>query len=78
MITDRLCEAEGRQRRGRVMASDIVLLMKGLAKLSQAVLETQSGVLSGGGAVTQSIQMTAAQAMGVAMQKIQVILGFSS
>lgn len=60
------------------MASDIVLLMKGLAKLSQAVLETQSGVLSGGGAVTQSIQMTAEQAMGVAMQKIQVILGFSS
>lgn len=54
------------------MASDIVLLMKGLAKLSQAVLETQTSALRNGGAMTQSIQMTAEQAMGVAMQKIQV------
>lgn len=56
------------------MASDIVLLMKGLARLSQAVLETQTSTLRNGGGVTQSMQMTAEQAMGVAMQKIQVSL----
>ncbi|KAK3506770.1 hypothetical protein QTP70_023928 [Hemibagrus guttatus] len=52
------------------MASDIVLLMKGLAKLSQAVLETQAGSLSRGGTV-----QTAEQAMSVAMQKIQEFTG---
>ncbi|MCJ8750057.1 hypothetical protein PDJAM_G00194950 [Pangasius djambal] len=57
------------------MASDIVLLMKGLAKLSQAVLETQTSALSHGGAVTQSMQMTAEQAMSVAMHKIQEFTG---
>ncbi|MCI4395869.1 hypothetical protein PGIGA_G00197010 [Pangasianodon gigas] len=57
------------------MASDIVLLMKGLAKLSQAVLETQKSALSHGGAVTQSMQMTAEQAMSVAMHKIQEFTG---
>lgn len=54
------------------MASDMVLLMKGLARLSQAVLETQTSALRNGGAVTQSMQMTAEQAMSVAIQKIQV------
>lgn len=54
------------------MASDIVLIMKGLAKLSQAVLETQASALKSGGAVTQSMKMTAEQAMSVAMHKIQV------
>ncbi|KAF4092266.1 hypothetical protein AMELA_G00018990 [Ameiurus melas] len=53
------------------MATDIVLLMKGLAKLSQAVLETQASALKSGGAVTQSMKMTAEQAMSVAMHKIQ-------
>ncbi|XP_060770176.1 atypical kinase COQ8A, mitochondrial [Neoarius graeffei] len=53
------------------MASDMVLLMKGLARLSQAVLETQTSALRNGGAVTQSMQMTAEQAMSVAIQKIQ-------
>lgn len=54
------------------MASDMVLLMKGLARLSQVVLETQTSALRNRGAVTQSMQMTAEQAMSVAMQKIQV------
>ncbi|TSL47651.1 Atypical kinase COQ8A, mitochondrial [Bagarius yarrelli] len=57
------------------MASDMLLLMKGLAKLSAAVLETQAGSLSRAGGVTQSVQMTAEQAMGVAMQKIQEFTG---
>lgn len=65
------------------MASDMVLLMKGLAKLSQAVLENQASALSRGGAVTQNMQMTAEQAMSVAMQKIQAsvigpVRGFGS
>ncbi|KAF7694315.1 hypothetical protein HF521_008068 [Silurus meridionalis] len=63
------------QERGKAMASDIVLLLKGLAKLSQAVLETQKSVVGTGGGVVQSMQMTAEQAMGVAMQKIQEFTG---
>jgi len=56
------------------MAGDMLLLMRGLAKLSQAVIETQASSLRIGGvqAVSQSMQMTAEQGMSVAMQKIQV------
>uniref|UniRef100_A0A671NUZ7 Atypical kinase COQ8A, mitochondrial n=1 Tax=Sinocyclocheilus anshuiensis TaxID=1608454 RepID=A0A671NUZ7_9TELE len=56
------------------MAGDMLLLMRGLARLSQAVIETQAGSLRSSGfqAVSQSMQMTAEQGMSVAMQKIQV------
>ncbi|XP_043075715.1 atypical kinase COQ8A, mitochondrial [Puntigrus tetrazona] len=59
------------------MAGDMLLLMRGLAKLSQAVIETQAGSLRGSGfqAVSQSVQMTAEQGMSVAMQKIQEFTG---
>lgn len=56
------------------MAGDMLLLMRGLAKLSQAVIETQAISLRTGGvqAMSQSMQITTEQAMSVAMQKIQV------
>lgn len=54
------------------MAGDMLLLMRGLAKLSQAVIETQSSALRNGGGVAQNMQMTAEQGMSVAMQKIKV------
>lgn len=56
------------------MAGDMLLLIRGLAKLSQAVIETQASSLRIGGAqaMSQSMQMTTEQAMSVAMQKIQV------
>uniref|UniRef100_A0A673LU51 Atypical kinase COQ8A, mitochondrial n=1 Tax=Sinocyclocheilus rhinocerous TaxID=307959 RepID=A0A673LU51_9TELE len=56
------------------MAGDMLLLMRGLARLSQAMIETQAGSLRSSGfqAVSQSMQMTAEQSMSVAMQKIQV------
>ncbi|KAK2883987.1 hypothetical protein Q8A67_017624 [Cirrhinus molitorella] len=59
------------------MAGDMLLLMRGLAKLSQAVIETQAGSLRGSGfqVVSQSMQMTAEQGMSVAMQKIQEFTG---
>ncbi|XP_072536310.1 atypical kinase COQ8A, mitochondrial isoform X2 [Salminus brasiliensis] len=53
------------------MAGDMLLLMRGLAKLSQAVIGTQTSMLRSGGAVAQNMQMTAEQGMSVAMQKIQ-------
>lgn len=55
------------------MAGDMMLLMRGLAKLSQAVIETQASMLRNGGAQSfaQGMQMTAEQGMGVAMQKMQ-------
>lgn len=55
------------------MAGDMLLLMRGLAKLSQAVIETQASSLRIGGvqAVSHSMQMTAEEGMSVAMQKIQ-------
>lgn len=50
------------------------MLMRGLVRLSQAVIETQTISLRSGGvqAMNQSMQMTTEQAMSVAMQKIQV------
>lgn len=51
--------------------------MRGLAKLSQAMIETQASSLRSSGfqAVNQSMQMTAEQGMSVAMQKIQEFTG---
>ncbi|KAG7460934.1 hypothetical protein MATL_G00204160 [Megalops atlanticus] len=59
------------------MAGDMMLLMRGLAKLSQAVMETQAQVLrtGGGQAVVQGMQMTAEQGLSAAMQKVQEISG---
>ncbi|ROL53647.1 Atypical kinase COQ8A, mitochondrial [Anabarilius grahami] len=59
------------------MAGDMLLLMRGLAKLSQAVIETQASSLRIGGvqAASHSMQMTAEQGMSVAMQKIQEFTG---
>ncbi|XP_065112246.1 atypical kinase COQ8A, mitochondrial [Paramisgurnus dabryanus] len=59
------------------LASDMLLLMRGLAKLSQAMIETQGSSLRFGGVQTmgQSMQMTAEQAMSVAMQKVQEFSG---
>ncbi|KAK9956739.1 hypothetical protein ABG768_014452 [Culter alburnus] len=59
------------------MAGDMLLLMRGLAKLSQAVIETQASSVRIGGvqAVSHSMQMTAEQGMSVAMQKIQEFTG---
>ncbi|XP_020310282.1 atypical kinase COQ8A, mitochondrial isoform X4 [Oncorhynchus kisutch] len=55
------------------MAGDMMLVMRGLAKLSQAVIDTQASTLRIGGAqaMAQSMQMTAEQSLGVAMQKMQ-------
>ncbi|XP_051511428.1 atypical kinase COQ8A, mitochondrial [Myxocyprinus asiaticus] len=57
------------------MAGDMLLLMRGLAKLSQAVIETQANSLRVSGGVTNSMQMTAEQGMSIAMQKIQEFTG---
>ncbi|XP_056619893.1 atypical kinase COQ8A, mitochondrial [Triplophysa dalaica] len=59
------------------MAGDMLLLMRGLVRLSQAVIETQTSSLRSGGvqAMSQSMQMTTEQAMSVAMQKIQEFTG---
>uniref|UniRef100_A0A4W4HM65 Atypical kinase COQ8A, mitochondrial n=1 Tax=Electrophorus electricus TaxID=8005 RepID=A0A4W4HM65_ELEEL len=46
------------------MAADMLLLMRGLAKLSQAVIKTQTSTLRSGETVAQSVSST--------MQKIQV------
>uniref|UniRef100_A0AAZ3RZT8 Atypical kinase COQ8A, mitochondrial n=1 Tax=Oncorhynchus tshawytscha TaxID=74940 RepID=A0AAZ3RZT8_ONCTS len=47
------------------MAGDMMLVMRGLTKLSQAIMETQANTLRNGGAQAM------AQSMGVAMQKMQ-------
>ncbi|XP_062406365.1 atypical kinase COQ8A, mitochondrial [Sardina pilchardus] len=59
------------------MAGDMMMLMRGLTKLSQAVVETQASMLRSGGAQSfaQGMQMTAEQGMGAAMQKMQEFSG---
>ncbi|KAM7395606.1 hypothetical protein PAMA_007056 [Pampus argenteus] len=63
------------------MAGDMMLLMRGLAKLSQAVIETQASVLRNGtgapgvGAAVQSVQSAAEQGLSVAMMKMQELSG---
>ncbi|TWW69013.1 atypical kinase COQ8A, mitochondrial isoform X1 [Takifugu flavidus] len=63
------------------MAGDMMSLMRGLAKLSQAVVETQSNTLRTGsgipgvGAAVQSIQSAAEQSLSAAMVKMQEMSG---
>ncbi|AWP19858.1 putative chaperone activity of bc1 complex-like mitochondrial [Scophthalmus maximus] len=60
------------------MAGDMILLMRGLAKLSQAVVETQSSTLRSGtgvGAAVQSVQLATEQCLSVAMMKMQELSG---
>ncbi|KAM4633114.1 atypical kinase COQ8A, mitochondrial-like [Polymixia lowei] len=63
------------------MAGDMMLLMRGLAKLSQAVVETQANTLRSGtgvpgaGAVAQNLQATAEQGITAAMMKMQEMSG---
>ncbi|XP_030577765.1 atypical kinase COQ8A, mitochondrial [Archocentrus centrarchus] len=62
------------------MAGDMMLLMRGLAKLSQAVAETQTNTLRSGtapgiGAAVQSVQSAAEQGISAAMTKIQEMSG---
>ncbi|XP_039873369.1 atypical kinase COQ8A, mitochondrial isoform X2 [Simochromis diagramma] len=63
-----------------IMAGDMMLLMRGLAKLSQAVVETQTNTLRSGtapgiGAAVQSVQSAAEQGISAAMVKIQEMSG---
>ncbi|XP_035278648.1 atypical kinase COQ8A, mitochondrial [Anguilla anguilla] len=56
------------------MAGDMMLLMRGLAKLSQAIVETQAGALRSGGGVQAAVrgaQVTAELGLSAAMQKVQ-------
>ncbi|XP_031721959.1 atypical kinase COQ8A, mitochondrial isoform X2 [Anarrhichthys ocellatus] len=63
------------------MAGDMMLLMRGLAKLGQAVVETQSSTLrsgaglSGVGAAVQSVQSAAEQSLSAAMMTMQALTG---
>ncbi|KAJ0026973.1 hypothetical protein NQD34_017973 [Periophthalmus magnuspinnatus] len=62
------------------MATDMILLMRGLAKLSQAVAETQTNALRSGtvpavGAAVETVQSAAEQGLSAAMMKMQEISG---
>ncbi|XP_042359513.1 atypical kinase COQ8A, mitochondrial [Plectropomus leopardus] len=63
------------------MAGDMMLLMRGLAKLSQAVVENQSSTLRSGtglpgvGAAVQGVQAAAEQGLSAAMMKVQELTG---
>uniref|UniRef100_A0A8C3M690 Atypical kinase COQ8A, mitochondrial n=1 Tax=Chrysolophus pictus TaxID=9089 RepID=A0A8C3M690_CHRPC len=65
------------QQRSSVMAADALMVMRGLTKLSKAVLETQAGqlrqVILGGDAVTiaRSLQATAEEQFSSAWGKMQ-------
>ncbi|KAK7907285.1 hypothetical protein WMY93_015897 [Mugilogobius chulae] len=61
-----------------IMATDMMLLMRGLAKLSQAVVETQTNAIRSGtvpavGAAVETVQSAAEQGLSVAMMKMQEI-----
>ncbi|KAM8826451.1 atypical kinase COQ8A, mitochondrial isoform 1-T1 [Synchiropus picturatus] len=60
------------------MAGDMALVMRGLAKLSQAVIETQTNALRSGtgvSAAAQSLQSAAEQGISAAMMKVQEFSG---
>lgn len=65
-------------RKPSVMAGDAIMVMRGLTKLSKAILETQAGqlrqVLLGGDAVTiaKTLQATAEEQFSSALGKVQV------
>lgn len=65
-------------RKTSVMAGDAIMVMRGLTKLSKAILETQAGqlrqVLLGGDAVTiaKTLQATAEEQFSSALGKVQV------
>uniref|UniRef100_A0A668ANX7 Atypical kinase COQ8A, mitochondrial n=1 Tax=Myripristis murdjan TaxID=586833 RepID=A0A668ANX7_9TELE len=56
------------------MAGDMMLLMRGLAKLSQAVVETQTNTILVG-AAAQSLQTAAEQGLSAAITKMQEMSG---
>lgn len=71
-------------RKTSVMAGDAIMVMRGLTKLSKAIIETQAGqlrqVLLGGDAVTiaRTLQATAEEKFSSALGKVQVSKALSS